>query len=91
MTMSPTAGIKHFTYTDFNNKYVYNIKEIHGIDYILGSGVFSAAKGSYIYLQVSGRTYIRPTEPSVKGIYLGQASTTSYGIEITAPDDTTMF
>ncbi|MFM7977965.1 MAG: hypothetical protein ACKPKO_01505, partial [Candidatus Fonsibacter sp.] len=30
MTMSPTAGIKHFTYTDFNNNYVYNIKEING-------------------------------------------------------------
>ncbi|MFM7988761.1 MAG: hypothetical protein ACKPKO_56550, partial [Candidatus Fonsibacter sp.] len=26
VTMSPTAGIKHFTSTDFNNKYVYNIK-----------------------------------------------------------------
>ncbi|MFM7980005.1 MAG: hypothetical protein ACKPKO_11885, partial [Candidatus Fonsibacter sp.] len=38
----------------------------------------------------SGCTYIRPTAPSVKGIYLGQASTTSYGIEMTAPDDTTI-
>ncbi|MFM7990452.1 MAG: hypothetical protein ACKPKO_65155, partial [Candidatus Fonsibacter sp.] len=32
----------------------------------------------------------RPTAPTAKGIYLGQASTTSYGIEITAPDDTTI-
>ncbi|MFM7985095.1 MAG: hypothetical protein ACKPKO_37835, partial [Candidatus Fonsibacter sp.] len=38
MTMSPTVGIKHITYTDFNNNYVYNIKEINGIDNILGSG-----------------------------------------------------
>ncbi|MFM7977828.1 MAG: hypothetical protein ACKPKO_00805, partial [Candidatus Fonsibacter sp.] len=82
MTMSPTAGIKHFTYTDFNNNYVYNIKEINGIDNILGSGICSAARGSYNYLQVSGGTYIRPTAPTAKGIYLGQASTTSYGIEI---------
>ncbi|MFM7984868.1 MAG: hypothetical protein ACKPKO_36665, partial [Candidatus Fonsibacter sp.] len=28
MTMSPTVGIKHFTYTDFNNKYLYNISDI---------------------------------------------------------------
>ncbi|MFM7981082.1 MAG: hypothetical protein ACKPKO_17365, partial [Candidatus Fonsibacter sp.] len=35
-------------------------------------------------------TYIRPTAPAAKGIYLGQASTTSYGIEITAPNDTTI-
>ncbi|MFM7978901.1 MAG: hypothetical protein ACKPKO_06255, partial [Candidatus Fonsibacter sp.] len=54
MTMSPTVGIKHVTYTDFNNNYVYNIKEINGIDNILGSGIFSAARGSYNYLQVSG-------------------------------------
>ncbi|MFM7983546.1 MAG: hypothetical protein ACKPKO_29890, partial [Candidatus Fonsibacter sp.] len=58
MTMSPTVGIKHFTYTYFNNNYVYNIKEINGIDNILGSGIFSAARGSYNYLQVSGGTYI---------------------------------
>ncbi|MFM7982343.1 MAG: hypothetical protein ACKPKO_23790 [Candidatus Fonsibacter sp.] len=45
----------------------------------MGSGVFSAARGSYNYLQ---GTYIRPTAPSVKGIYLGQSSTTSYGIEL---------
>ncbi|MFM7982296.1 MAG: hypothetical protein ACKPKO_23550, partial [Candidatus Fonsibacter sp.] len=90
MTMSPTVGIKHFTYTDFYNNYVYNIKEINGIYNILGSGIFSAARGSYNYFQVSGGTYIRPTAPTTKGIYLGQTSTTSYGIEITAPDDTTI-
>ncbi|MFM7983865.1 MAG: hypothetical protein ACKPKO_31525, partial [Candidatus Fonsibacter sp.] len=87
---APTVGIKHFTYSDFNNNYVYNIKEINGIDNILGSGVFSAARGSYNYLQVSGGTYIRPTAPTAKCIYLGQASTTSYGIAITAPADTTI-
>ncbi|MFM7987118.1 MAG: hypothetical protein ACKPKO_48185, partial [Candidatus Fonsibacter sp.] len=52
--------------------------------------MFSAARGSYNYFQVSGGTYIRPTIPFVKGIYLGQASTTSYGIEMAAPDDTTI-
>ncbi|MFM7987774.1 MAG: hypothetical protein ACKPKO_51525, partial [Candidatus Fonsibacter sp.] len=52
--------------------------------------MFSAARGSYNYLQVSGGTNIIPAAPSIKGIYLGQASTTSYGIEMTAPDDTTI-
>ncbi len=52
--------------------------------------MFSAARGSYNYLQVSGGTYIRPTAPSVQGIYLGQASTTSSGIEMTATGDTTI-
>ncbi|MFM7989214.1 MAG: hypothetical protein ACKPKO_58860 [Candidatus Fonsibacter sp.] len=47
--MAPTVGITHFTYSDFNHSYVYNIKEISGIDNILGSGVFSAARGSYNY------------------------------------------
>ena len=32
LEMSPTVGIKHFTYSDFNNKYVNNIKEINGIE-----------------------------------------------------------
>ncbi|MFM7977735.1 MAG: hypothetical protein ACKPKO_00325, partial [Candidatus Fonsibacter sp.] len=81
----------HFTYTDFNNNYLYSISDIVGIYKIIGgTGVFSAARGSYNYLQVSSGTYIRPTTPSVKGIYLGQASTTSYGIEMVAPDDTTI-
>ncbi|MFM7984838.1 MAG: hypothetical protein ACKPKO_36515, partial [Candidatus Fonsibacter sp.] len=30
MSMAPSVGIKHFTYTDFNKKCVYNIKEING-------------------------------------------------------------
>ena len=43
MTMSPTSGIKHFTYTDFNNNYLYNINDIVGINNIIGgTGVFSA-------------------------------------------------
>ncbi|MFM7990480.1 MAG: hypothetical protein ACKPKO_65295, partial [Candidatus Fonsibacter sp.] len=54
MTMSPTAGIKHFTNSDFNNNYVYNIKEINGIYNILGSGIFAAPRGSFTYLQASG-------------------------------------
>ncbi|MFM7983081.1 MAG: hypothetical protein ACKPKO_27540, partial [Candidatus Fonsibacter sp.] len=65
---------------------MYNISDIVGVNNIIGgTGVFSAARGSYNYLQVSGGAYIRPAAPSVKGIYLGQASTTSYGIEIAAP------
>ncbi|MFM7979965.1 MAG: hypothetical protein ACKPKO_11685 [Candidatus Fonsibacter sp.] len=52
--------------------------------------MFSAARESYNYLHVSGGAYIIPTAPSIKCIYLGQASTTSYGIEMTAPDDTTI-
>ncbi|MFM7983496.1 MAG: hypothetical protein ACKPKO_29640, partial [Candidatus Fonsibacter sp.] len=41
-------------------------------------------------LQASGSSYLRPTAPSVQGIYLGQASTTSSGIEMTASGDTTI-
>ncbi|MFM7987494.1 MAG: hypothetical protein ACKPKO_50095, partial [Candidatus Fonsibacter sp.] len=32
LSMAPTVGIKHFTYSDFNSNYVYNIKEINGIE-----------------------------------------------------------
>ncbi|MFM7990249.1 MAG: hypothetical protein ACKPKO_64130, partial [Candidatus Fonsibacter sp.] len=91
MSMAPTVGIKHFTYTVFNNNYVYNISDIVGINNSIGgTGVFSAARGSYNYLQVYGGTYIIPTAPSTKCIYLGQSSTTSYGSEMTALDDTTI-
>ena len=76
--MAPTVGIKHLTHSDFNNNYVYNIKkEIMGIDNILGSGICSATRGSFTYLQASGSSYLRPTTPTVQGMYMGQASTTS--------------
>ncbi|MFM7978883.1 MAG: hypothetical protein ACKPKO_06165, partial [Candidatus Fonsibacter sp.] len=75
MSMAPTVGIKHFTYSDFNNNYVYNTKEIYGIDNILGSGIFAAPRGSFTYLQAFGSSYLRPT-PLSQGIVLGQASTT---------------
>ena len=88
--MAPTVGIKHFTYSDFNNNYVYNIKEISGIDNILGSGICAATRGSFTDLQASGSSYLRPITPPVQGIYLGQASTTSSGIEMTATGDTTI-
>ncbi|MFM7990264.1 MAG: hypothetical protein ACKPKO_64210, partial [Candidatus Fonsibacter sp.] len=90
MTMSPTAGIQHFTYTDFNNNYVYTIKEINGIENILVFGIVAAPRGSFTYLQASGSSYLRPTAPTALGIYLGQASTTSSGIEMTASGDTTI-
>ncbi|MFM7988445.1 MAG: hypothetical protein ACKPKO_54945, partial [Candidatus Fonsibacter sp.] len=90
LSMAQTVGIKHFTYSDFNNNYVYNIKEINGIDHILGSGIFAATRGSFMYLQASGSSYMRPTTPTVQGIYLGQASTTSSGIEMTASGETTI-
>ncbi|MFM7851351.1 MAG: hypothetical protein ACKO96_05380, partial [Flammeovirgaceae bacterium] len=35
-----------------------------------GTGVYAASRGSYNYLQVSGGTYIRPTAPTAKGIYV---------------------
>ena len=90
MSMAPTVGIKHFTYSDFNNKYVYNIKEINGIDNILGSGICVATRGPFTYLQASGFSYLLPITPLVQGIYLGQASTTSSGIEMTASGETTI-
>ncbi|MFM7980573.1 MAG: hypothetical protein ACKPKO_14770 [Candidatus Fonsibacter sp.] len=90
MSMAPTVGIKHFTYSVFNNKYVYNIKEIHGIENILGSGICVAPRGSFTYLQASGSSYLRPATPLSQGIYLGQASTTSSGIEMIASGETTI-
>ncbi|MFM7986116.1 MAG: hypothetical protein ACKPKO_43065, partial [Candidatus Fonsibacter sp.] len=45
---------------------------------------------SFTYLQASGSSYLRPTTPTVQGIYLGQASTTSSGIEMTASGETTI-
>ena len=69
---------------------MYNIKEINGIENILGSGIFAAPRGSFTYLQASGSSYLRPTAPTAQGIYLGQASTTSSGIEMTASGDTTI-
>ncbi|MFM7990212.1 MAG: hypothetical protein ACKPKO_63945 [Candidatus Fonsibacter sp.] len=56
----------------------------------MGSGIFAATRGSFTYLQASGSSYLRPTAPSVRCIYLGQASTTSSGIEMTATSDTTI-
>ncbi|MFM7982324.1 MAG: hypothetical protein ACKPKO_23690, partial [Candidatus Fonsibacter sp.] len=50
-------------------------KEIHGIDNILGSGIFAATRGSFTYLQASGSSYLRRTTPLVQCIYLGQVST----------------
>ncbi|MFM7987754.1 MAG: hypothetical protein ACKPKO_51425, partial [Candidatus Fonsibacter sp.] len=90
MSMAPTVVIRHFTYSDFNNNYAYNIKEINGIDNILGSGIFAATRGSFTYLQVFGSSYLRPITPPVQGIYLGQASTTSSGIEMAASGETTI-
>ncbi|MFM7982415.1 MAG: hypothetical protein ACKPKO_24150, partial [Candidatus Fonsibacter sp.] len=54
LAMTPTVGIKHFTYSDFHNNYVYNIKEINGIEHIIGSGIFAAPRGSFTYLQSFG-------------------------------------
>ncbi|MFM7982693.1 MAG: hypothetical protein ACKPKO_25560, partial [Candidatus Fonsibacter sp.] len=66
---------------------MYNIKEISGIDNILGSGIFAATRGSFTYLQAS---YLRPTTPLSQGIYLGQASTAPSGIEMVASGETTI-
>ncbi|MFM7983652.1 MAG: hypothetical protein ACKPKO_30445, partial [Candidatus Fonsibacter sp.] len=63
LTMSPTVGINHFTYKDFNN-YLYDISDIVGINHIIGgTGVSSVARGSHNDLQVSGGTHIIPTAP----------------------------
>ncbi|MFM7984008.1 MAG: hypothetical protein ACKPKO_32255, partial [Candidatus Fonsibacter sp.] len=69
---------------------MYNIKEIHGIYNILGSGIFAATRGSFTYLQAYGSLYLRPTTPPFQGIYLGQASTTSSGIDMAASSETTI-
>jgi hypothetical protein len=59
-----SRGTTHFTYTDLNNIYIYNVNELLGISNTLGSGIVAAARGSFNYLQASGGTYIRPTTPS---------------------------
>ena len=89
-SMSPSTSIRHYTYTNFNNNDIYNVRNIEGINNILGSGIFSAARGSYNNVQVSGGTYIRPTAPNNQGVYIGQASSTSSGIEMTATGETTI-
>ncbi|MFM7978284.1 MAG: hypothetical protein ACKPKO_03130 [Candidatus Fonsibacter sp.] len=71
MSLAPTVGIKHVTYSDFNNHYVYNIKEINGIEILIGFGIFAAPRGSVTYLQASGSSYLRPATPPSQGIYLG--------------------
>ena len=88
--MSASTGIKHYTYTIFNNNDIYNVRNIAGINNILGSGIFAAARGSYNYLQASGGTYLRPTAPNNQGAHIGQASSTSSGIEMTATGETTI-
>ena len=52
--------------------------------------VFLSARGSYNYLQASGGTYLRPTTAGNRGIYIGQASSTSSGILMVASGDTTI-
>ena len=63
---------------------------IYQVKIVSGFGIFAAARGSYNYVQVSGGTYIRPTAPNNQGVYIGQASSTSSGIEMTATGDTTI-
>ena len=87
--MSSSTGIKHYTYTEFNNNDIYNVNDIIGINSIMVQ-LFLQTRGSYNYLQVSGGTYIRPAAPSNQGVYIGQASSTSSGTEMTATGDTTI-
>ena len=89
-SMSPSTGIKHYTYTDFNNNHIINIRDITGVNNILGSGIFAATRGSFVYMSASGTTYLRPTAPNNQGVYIGQASSTSSGIEMTATGETTI-
>ena len=50
----------------------------------------TAARGSCKYMQASGGTYLIPTTPSNQGVYIGQASSTSSGIEMAASGETTI-
>ncbi|MFM7987745.1 MAG: hypothetical protein ACKPKO_51380 [Candidatus Fonsibacter sp.] len=50
---------------------MYNIKEINGIDNILGSDICAATRGSCTYLQASASSYLRPTTPTVQGVFFG--------------------
>ena len=89
-SMSASTGIKHFTYTDFNNNNIININHIIGVTNILGSGNFAATRGSFVYMSASGTTFLRPIAPNNQGVYIGQASSTSSGIEMTATGETTI-
>jgi len=90
LRFSPSICIKFFRYANFNNNDIYNLRDITSVRNILGEGdcLFSAARGSYNYLQVSGGTSLRPTIPGVQGIFIGNSSSTSSGIEIAASGDT---
>ncbi|MFM7858221.1 MAG: hypothetical protein ACKO96_41460, partial [Flammeovirgaceae bacterium] len=63
---------------------------MYGIENILGSGICVATRGSFTYLQASDSSYLRPITQPVQGIDLGQASTTSSGIEMAASGETTV-
>ncbi|MFM7981789.1 MAG: hypothetical protein ACKPKO_20975 [Candidatus Fonsibacter sp.] len=79
LSFSPSIGIPYFRYAGLNNNDIYNIRDILSVRNIFGSGdcIFSAARGSYNYLQVSGGTYLSPTTPLVQCIYIGSSSSTS--------------
>jgi len=90
LRFSHSIGIKCFRYAKFNNNDIYNLRDITSVRHILGEGdcVFSAARGAYNYLQVSGGTSLRPTIPIVQCIYKCNSSTTLSGIEMAASSDT---
>ena len=50
----------------------------------------SRIRGSFNYMQVSGGTWPIAQTPPAPGVYVGQASTPSWGIEMAASGDTTI-
>ena len=56
--MSPSTGIKHYTYTNFNNNDIYNVRNIEGINSIIGgTGVFRLQEDpTTIYRHQAGHT-----------------------------------
>ena len=53
--MSASTGIQHYTPTDFNNNYIYNVNEITGINNVIGSGLFFYSSERFIQLSAGVR------------------------------------
>ena len=64
MSLSPSTCIKIFSYTDFSNTAITNIDDLTFVANIpLFTGIIHGPRGSFMYMQVSGGTYLRTQDP----------------------------
>ena len=57
---------------------------------MFGSGIIQRARGTFNHMQVLGVTWLRTQTPPAARAYIGQAGTTSWGMEMAASGDTTI-